>query len=86
MQELITAASDTAAGPVADAKCADAALAGADLSEIFGVDIESAMAAPAPPVAAPKDKRAGKVKKSRTRSPTRKAAAVKAGRKTARKA
>ena len=44
MQELLTAASATATAPVTDAKSADAALAGADLSEIFGVEIESAPA------------------------------------------
>lgn len=42
MQELITAASATATAPVAGDRKPDAALAGADLSEIFGVEIETA--------------------------------------------
>ena len=44
MQELVTAASVTATAPVAGAPAADTALAGADLTEIFGVEIESAPA------------------------------------------
>ena len=84
MQELLTAASATAAGPVADAKSADAALAGADLSEIFGVDIESASAAPVEPVAATKAKPAAPVKKSRPQPASRKAGAAKTRRKAAR--
>jgi len=52
MQELITAASATAAAPVIDSTSTASSLAEGDLSEIFGVEIESA-AAPAPPVAAP---------------------------------
>ena len=51
MQELLTAASATAVAPVAG-PAADAALAGANLSEIFGVEMETAAAAaPAPPPA-----------------------------------
>lgn len=50
MQELITAASTNATTPLAAAPAADTALAGADLTEIFGVEIESG-AAPAPAVA-----------------------------------
>jgi uncharacterized Zn finger protein len=41
MQELITAASATAIAPGESSASSDPALAGADLSEIFGVDIES---------------------------------------------
>lgn len=49
MEELITAASATATAPEAGATAADTALAGADLTEIFGVEIESAPApSPAP--------------------------------------
>ncbi|MBE0543414.1 MAG: SWIM zinc finger family protein [Verrucomicrobia bacterium] len=47
MQELVTAASTTATTPIASAPAADTALAGADLTEIFGVEIESG-ATPAP--------------------------------------
>lgn len=46
MQELVTAASTTATTPLASAPAADTALAGVDLTEIFGVEIESG-AAPA---------------------------------------
>ncbi len=46
MQELVTAASATAAAPVTGVPTADPALAGADLTEIFGVEIESSPAAP----------------------------------------
>jgi uncharacterized Zn finger protein len=44
MQELITAASATATAPVTGVPAGDGALAGADLTEIFGVEIESAPA------------------------------------------
>ena len=42
MEELITAASATATGPATGAPPTDAALAGADLTEIFGVELETA--------------------------------------------
>ena len=42
MQQLLTAASATATGPIAGVAAPDQALAGADLSEIFGVELESA--------------------------------------------
>ena len=45
MQELITAASATATAPLAPVATEGAALAGADLTEIFGVEIESATTA-----------------------------------------
>ncbi len=52
MQELVTAASATATAPIAPASDTASALTGADLTEIFGVEIESG---PAPtPVAAAK--------------------------------
>ncbi|MBE7501022.1 MAG: SWIM zinc finger family protein [Verrucomicrobiales bacterium] len=62
VQELLTAASVTATAPVIDASSTGPALAGADLSEIFGVELESAPApAPAPGVArAPKAVRSTK--------------------------
>jgi uncharacterized Zn finger protein len=41
MQQLITAASATAATPIAGGAAPDKALAGADLSEILGVELES---------------------------------------------
>ncbi len=41
MEELITAASASATAPIATAPAADTALAGADLTEIFGVEIEA---------------------------------------------
>ncbi len=44
MQELITAASATATAPATGVPAGDGALAGADLTEIFGVEIESAPA------------------------------------------
>lgn len=46
MQELVTAASATAAAPVTGVTPADPALAGADLTEIFGVEIESSPVTP----------------------------------------
>lgn len=50
MQELLTAASVSATEPIATAPAADTALAGADLEEIFGVEIESSTpVAPAKP-------------------------------------
>ncbi len=58
MQELLTAATVTTV--TVDTKAADAALAGADLSDIFGVDLEDTGFRPAPtptpPVAATKAK------------------------------
>ena len=72
MQELITAASATAAAPVADSKAADAALAGADLSEIFGVDIESAAVAPTAPTAPLSAKPVRPAKHPRAKSAARK--------------
>ena len=47
MEELITAASASATGPIATAPAAETALAGGDLTEIFGVEIEATPAAPA---------------------------------------
>ncbi len=47
MQELVTAASVSVAVPMATNLVADTALAGADLAEIFGVEIESTSAASA---------------------------------------
>ena len=73
MQELLTAASATAVAPVAGAAVPGPALAGADLSEMFGVEIESTPApapttTPAPksprPVKRPRGKRAPIRKKS----------------------
>jgi uncharacterized Zn finger protein len=52
MGQLITAASATATAPIAGATAPDKALAGADLSEIFGVEIERATPA-IPEVTAP---------------------------------
>ena len=49
MQELVTAASASAAEPISAAPAANTALEGADLAEMFGVEIESA----APPPLAP---------------------------------
>ena len=54
MQELVTAASDSATAPIATTGGAATALTGADLTEIFGVEIEAAATAPAgsaPPAA-----------------------------------
>jgi uncharacterized Zn finger protein len=52
MQELITAASTAATADLTAAAPADAALAGADLSALFGVELETADAAPPPAVPA----------------------------------
>jgi uncharacterized Zn finger protein len=49
MQDLVTAASATAAASGDGAPASAAALEGANLSEIFGVDIEGAPAAPSAP-------------------------------------
>jgi uncharacterized Zn finger protein len=65
MQELVTAASVTASTSATNAPAADAALAGADLTEIFGVEIEPAL--PPTSVAARSPKRARPAKKPRKR-------------------
>ncbi len=65
MQELVTAASATATAPVTGAPGADTTLAGADLTEIFGVEIESAP--PPPPAVAPRPKPARSGRKPRKR-------------------
>lgn len=67
MQELLTAASATATGPIEAGTVAGAALDGADLTEIFGVEMESTAAVP--PVGLPPTPRPG-------RKPPRKLAAV----------
>ncbi|MDB6037845.1 MAG: hypothetical protein JWM99_1686 [Verrucomicrobiales bacterium] len=64
MEELISAASETATAPVAEG-AAGSALEGADLADIFGVEIESS---PTPPP------QASKTKASKQRKPVRKKA------------
>ncbi len=51
MEELVTAASATATAPIAGASSGDQVIADAALSEIFGVEIETAAPAPAPAAA-----------------------------------
>ncbi len=74
MQELITAASATATAPVAGDRTPDATLAGADLSEMFGVELEPAAApailrqASAPAAKPGKAKRRKAPKRRRTRA------------------
>ena len=71
MQELLTAASATAVAPVAGAAVPGPALGGADLSEMFGVEIESTPA-PAPATTpAPKPPRPAKRPRGK-RAPIRK--------------
>jgi uncharacterized Zn finger protein len=48
MQELISAASTAATADLSGAAAADTALADADLAAIFGVELDTAVAAPAP--------------------------------------
>ena len=78
MQELITAASATAAAPVVGSQFAAASLADANLSEIFGVDIESAAASPAPPAPT----KAKPVRYTKEKKPGAKAAVRKANART----
>lgn len=84
LQELLSAASATATAPVPDASGIGPALAGADLSEIFGVELESTPApapaslpAPAPrpvgPAKRPRGKRAQVRKKGSRAKPPRSA-------------
>ncbi len=70
MQDLITAASASAAAPIVPGSAADA-LGDADLSEIFGVDIEME----SKPVRAPKKKPAIPPTKTSRKSPPKKPAA-----------
>jgi uncharacterized Zn finger protein len=69
MQDLLTAASATAAAPVGDGQAA-AALAGADLSEIFGVNLEDAasVGTTTAAVAVPQAQRARAAKKPRAQA------------------
>jgi uncharacterized Zn finger protein len=73
VQELLTAASATATAPVAGTASTGPALAGADLSEIFGVELESAPAPAAASLPAPASQPARPAKRSRgKRVPVRK--------------
>ena len=65
MQELVTAVGDSAASPIAAGQAAATALDGADLTEIFGVEMESTQ--PVPPNVS---------KPPRTRPPLRKQSAA----------
>lgn len=56
IQDLISAATATAAAPGHDTAASDTALADANLSEIFGVDIDNTTAATTSPTAAAKPK------------------------------
>jgi uncharacterized Zn finger protein len=77
MQELVTAASTTATTPITAVAAADSALAGADLTEIFGVEMESA---PVPATEAePKPARAAKPPRPRRASARGKSSKAKAG-------
>lgn len=84
MQELVTAASTTATTPLASTPAADTALAAADLTEIFGVELEAGDVAvstvearpkPVRPVKPTRPRRASarrKLRETKTRKPSRK--------------
>jgi uncharacterized Zn finger protein len=77
MQELVLAAGATAVAPVEGALADGSALAGADLSEIFGVDIEAAAdagtAAPASATPGPAPRKSRKPRRKKVVSSSRKA-------------
>lgn len=74
MEELLTAASASATAPIAPGATTGAALAGADLTEIFGVEIETSVAvavpevSPSPSRRTPSRKKAGSTRKTKAKA------------------
>jgi uncharacterized Zn finger protein len=83
MQELVTAAGTAATIPIASGVAADTALAGANLTEIFGVEIESAPASAAQ--TKPKPARSAKTPRKQRPSARRKSRKLHVGKKPVRK-